>query len=62
MLCYWVEDSQGLMRLMNGFIEKLSEAASLRSEVALQRFFNEKLFWKYAANLQENTHAEVWFH
>ena len=21
----------------------------------------EKVFWKYAANLQENTHAEVWF-
>ena len=20
-----------------------------------------KVFWKYAANLQENTHAEVWF-
>ena len=22
----------------------------------------EKGFWKYAANLQENTHANVWFH
>ena len=22
---------------------------------------SEKAFWKYAANLQENTHAEVWF-
>ena len=21
----------------------------------------EKMFWKYAANLQENAHAEVWF-
>ena len=21
----------------------------------------EKVFWKYTANLQENTHAEVWF-
>ena len=21
----------------------------------------QKLFWKYAANLQENTDAEVWF-
>ena len=20
-----------------------------------------KVFWKYAANLQENIHAEVWF-
>ena len=22
---------------------------------------NENVFWKYAAPLQENTHAEVWF-
>ena len=21
----------------------------------------KKLFWKYAANLHKNTHAEVWF-
>ena len=21
----------------------------------------KKVLWKYAANLQENTHAEVWF-
>ena len=62
MLWYWVEDSQGLVRLMNGFMEKLSEAVSPRSEVALQRFFKEKLFGKYVANLQENIHAEVWFH
>ena len=27
-------------------------------EAAIQRFSKEKLFWKYAANLQENTHAE----
>ena len=31
------------------------------SEAALQRCFYKKLFWKYAANLQENTHVEVWF-
>ena len=30
-------------------------------EVALQRCSWEKIFWKYAANLQENTHAEVRF-
>ena len=23
--------------------------------------FYEKVFWKYTANLQENSHAEVWF-
>ena len=32
-----------------------------RPEAALQRCFKEKVFWKYAANLQVNTHAEVWF-
>ena len=21
----------------------------------------EKVFWKYAANIRENTHAKVWF-
>ena len=31
------------------------------SEAALQRSFQEKLFWKYAADLQENTHAEDCF-
>ena len=31
------------------------------SEAATQRCSQEKLFWKYAANLQENTRAEVWF-
>ena len=30
------------------------------SEAALQRCSWEKVFWKYAANLQENTHAEGW--
>ena len=28
-------------------------------EAATQRCSAEKMFWKYAANLQENTHAEV---
>ena len=30
------------------------------SEEALTRCFLKKVFWKYAAYLQENTHAEVW--
>ena len=25
------------------------------------RYSYEKMFWKYAANLQENTHAELWY-
>ena len=32
-----------------------------QSEAAAQRGSSEKVFWKYAANLQENTHVEVWF-
>ena len=31
------------------------------AEAALQRSSQEKVFWKYAAILQENTHAEVHF-
>ena len=31
------------------------------SEAALQRCSYKKVFCKYAENLQENTHAEVWF-
>ena len=31
------------------------------SEAALQRCSYEKVFWKHAENLQENTLAEVWF-
>ena len=30
-------------------------------EAAVQRCSWEKVLWKYAANLQENTHAEVRF-
>ena len=30
-------------------------------EAAVQRCSKENVFGKYAANLQENIHAEVWF-
>ena len=30
-------------------------------EAAVQRCPQEKVFWKYAASVQENTHAEVRF-
>ena len=33
----------------------------ISSEAATQRCSMKKVFWKYAANLQENNHAEVWF-
>ena len=31
------------------------------TEAALHRCSYKKVFWKCAANLQENTHAEMWF-
>ena len=31
------------------------------TEAAVQRCSYEKVFWKYTANLQDNTHAKVWF-
>ena len=34
---------------------------NLTAEAAIQRCSYKKVFWKYAANLQENTHAKVWF-
>ena len=30
-------------------------------EAAVHKFSYKKMFWKYAANLQHNTHAEVQF-
>ena len=31
------------------------------TEASPQRRSYKKVLWKYAANLQENTHAELWF-
>ena len=33
----------------------------MNTEAAAQRCSMKKVFWKYAANIQENSHAEVWF-
>ena len=33
----------------------------LNIEAALKRCSQEKVFWKYAADLKENTRAELWF-
>ena len=35
--------------------------AGKSTEATIQRCSLEKVFWKYVANLQENTHAEVRF-
>ena len=39
----------------------LSAFRTLFTEAAFQRYSQEQVFWKYAANLQENIHAAVWF-
>ena len=39
------------IRITNSLIQRTTEAA-------LRRCSQEKVFWKYAANLQENTYAE----
>ena len=33
----------------------------LYTEAAIQKCSYGKVFWKYAATLQKNTHTEVWF-
>ena len=44
------------------FIETgCSVIAYLFPEAARHRCSYEKVFWKYATNLQENTQTEVWF-
>ena len=41
--------------------ESLPSKTFRNSEAAAQEVFWVKVFWKYAANLQENTHVEVCF-
>ena len=41
--------------------QKLKHFLLAKTEAAHQRCSYKKVFWKYAADLQENTNAEVWF-
>ena len=43
------------------YFEKMYSCSGVFTEAALQMWPSEELFWKYAVNLQENTHAEVRF-
>ena len=45
----------------NYFRKNLHFRCLAESEAATQRCSKEKVFWKYAANLQGNTRAEVQF-
>ena len=41
------------------FVKIMTLTCRPSAETDLQRCSYKKMFWKYAANLQENTHAEV---
>ena len=43
------------------FIIKFMGLQVEMTEAVAQKCSWQKVFWKYAANLQENTHAKVWF-
>ena len=49
------------LRCLTGFWIRLRMWNIEIIEAALQRCSYEKVFWKYAANLQENTHVEMQF-
>ena len=50
-----------ILLVMKSFMDAAENQITLDSEAAIQRFSWEKLFRKYAANLQEKTHGEVRF-
>ena len=52
--------SQHIWRLI-AYIMEISDLKLFGTEAALQRCSYKEVFWKYAVNLQENTHAEVRF-
>ena len=39
----------------------IDRARFTKTEAATTSCSWKKVFWKYVANLQENTHAEVWY-
>ena len=44
---------------LKNYFAQYEKETQRKAEAATQRCFLEKVFWKYTANLQENTHAEV---
>ena len=47
--------------MFSEFVETFFMYKELFTEAAVQRCFLEKVFWKYAANLQQTTYAKVRF-
>ena len=50
---------------MQGILLKLENREKMLLAVVLENIIliktYKKMFWKYAANLQVNTYAEIWF-
>ena len=42
-------------------VDNVTQFADHAIEASLQRCFYKEVFWKYAENLQENTHVDMWF-
>ena len=66
--CFWKKASLNRSVFewvgVDGSIQEESKQSSLKwslhTQTATQRCSMKSVFWKYAVNLQENTHAEVW--
>ena len=43
-------------------VQSLDICRGMFTEATLKRCSYKSVSWKYAANLEENNHAEVWFH
>ena len=52
--CFWFEQIVGFYEWMNEWMNEIQKQLP-------RGVHRKKLFWKYAANLHKNTHAEVWF-
>ena len=68
--CFWPltcqhilksHDTLFIQKKIHEFHENYHYQIYNSSKVSLQRCSSKQMFWKYAANLQENIHAEVWF-
>ena len=44
-----------------GWVKEMNKQVSYIQKQPPRGVLRKKVFWKYAANVQENTHAEVWF-
>ena len=58
---FFVQWSERVFLSVEIFNNRVGTNRINETEAAIQRCSYEKVFWKYAANLQGSTHAKVWF-